>query len=98
GAAQDIERATAIARALVEELGMAGLQPRRYDGEMADGTRAAIDTAISEVLAEEQARARALVEAHRPSLVALRDRLLADKVLDATSLAAMRAGEVATDG
>jgi cell division protease FtsH len=90
GAASDLERATGIARALVEELGLGpeelGLQ-RFVDGEgrpvpLADATRGALDRAVHEVLVTQRRRARALLEQQRPLLVALRDLLLERKVLD----------------
>jgi len=99
GSAHDVERATAIARALVEEFGMGGddLGVRRFarasasDGEhpptLSDATRASIERSIKTVLEAQRDRARTLVSNHQGDVVALRELLLEKKVLDREAFA-----------
>ncbi len=95
GSAHDLERATQIARALVEQLGMGGdaVGVRQYhDGEgepppYSEATRAALESAVREVLESQRARARELLTRNRALLVALRDLLLEKKVLDREAFA-----------
>ncbi|MFY1831863.1 ATP-binding protein, partial [Myxococcus fulvus] len=92
GSAHDLERATEIARELVEELGMGGdgLPVRRFDAPgrnadrhaLSDATRGTLEAAILEVLEVQRARARDILRREKPRLVALRDLLLERKVLD----------------
>lgn len=95
GSSQDLERATAIARSLVEQFGMGGEGPgvqRFAAGDepraLSDRTLAAIEAAVGELLEAERARARGLLKAHRGELVALRDLLLVEKVVDRAALKA----------
>jgi ATP-dependent Zn protease len=97
GSSQDLEHATAIARSLVEELGMgdAKVGTRNFRARSTDHrprplsetTRAALDRNINNILAEQQKRARKMIEDHRALVVALRDLLLERKVLDRASFA-----------
>jgi cell division protease FtsH len=85
GSSHDIERATIMARALVEELGMGtdATGVRRWaDARLSEAALASIDRAVLAMLEEERARARAIVDEQRALVVALRDLLLEKKVLD----------------
>lgn len=91
GSSHDLERATAIARSLVEELGMGAgaLGVRRFAAsghehppDLSDTTRAAIERAVHDVLEAQRERARKIVAQSEGTLVALRDLLLEKKVLD----------------
>ncbi len=96
GSAHDVERATSIARSLVEEFGMGGdelgvqrfaIDPLDRVTRLSDGTRASIERSIKTVLEHERARAKQIVEEHRKEIVALRDLLLEKKVLDRAAFA-----------
>ena len=90
GASHDLERATGIARALVEELGLGGpeIGVRSFGEEhVADDTRRRIDERVRAILEEQRLRAKALLEANRAVLVALRDLLIERKVLDREAFA-----------
>ncbi len=91
GSAADLERATTIARALVEEFGLGGegAPVRRLALEKvpaSDEFLAQIERAVQAVLDEQRARARELVERHRAVLESLRDLLLEKQVLDREAL------------
>lgn len=87
GAGADLDRATRLARDMVEALGMTGELPLRSyrAGELADGTLGAIDRAVDTLLGEATRRAEDIVKAHRDELLALRGLLLEQKVLDRTN-------------
>lgn len=95
GAAHDLQRATELARQLVEEFGHAaeGLPLRdfsggpRGNGLIAEQTRASLDTAVASVLDRARARCVQIIESKTPELLALRTLLLEKKVLDARALA-----------
>jgi cell division protease FtsH len=93
GAASDLHHATEIARALVERYGDSGVDVGigrwAHDGDapVSEASRARIDQEIRTILEAERARARQILEAQRPLLVALRDLLLERKVLDRASFA-----------
>ncbi|WIG96536.1 AAA family ATPase [Myxococcus sp. SDU36] len=92
GSAHDLERATEIARELVEDLGMGGdgVPVRRFDAPgrqadrhaLSDATRSTLEAAIQEVLAVQRARARDILQREKERVVALRDLLIERKVLD----------------
>jgi cell division protease FtsH len=90
GAAHDLERATQMARALVEQYGMGpaevGARDYKDPSKLADATRHAVDRAVSHILETEQTRARRIIESHRAQLLALRDLLLEKKIIDAQTL------------
>ena len=91
GAGADLERATAIARAVVERFGMGGqgVGARAVDVESAataEDVRRAVDAEVRELLEEERQRARRILEANRGLVEALRDLLVERKVLDAAAL------------
>ncbi len=88
GSASDLEYATSIARALVEEYGDGGEEmgigrwAHHERVPTSELSRSRSDSAVRAILERERARARGLLEQHRPLLVALRDLLLEKKVLD----------------
>lgn len=91
GSAHDLQEATRIARALVEQFGMGeGLTAQDYrpslEAGLSDGTRQRLDQAVDAVLESGRRRAAELVTTHRGALIALRDRLLRDEVVDRVSL------------
>ena len=96
GSAHDVDRATAIARSLVEEFGMGGddlgvrrfaIDPRDRVSRLSDGTRASLERSVRDILEHERARARQIVEEHKDEIIALRDMLLEKKVLDRAAFA-----------
>ncbi|MCC7419760.1 MAG: AAA family ATPase [Planctomycetaceae bacterium] len=97
GSAEDLRRATATARSLVEEFGLGGeaVGPRRYlddEGEqrernLSEATRATLDHRINELLQQARERAAQLLQQHRPLVETLRDLLLEHKVVEAKTLA-----------
>jgi cell division protease FtsH len=92
GSSHDIERATVIARALVEELGMGGeatgvrryapIGPFQLERRPSDAALQAIDAALSSLLEEQRKRAQRIVSEQRELVAALRDLLIDKKVLD----------------
>ena len=102
GSADDLDRATELARALVEDYVMGGhevgarrLSARAHSGEpaaLSEVTRGAADAAIRDLLERERARARRLLDENRAALVALRDLLLEEKVLDSERLGRLLEG------
>lgn len=95
GAGRDLERATEIARSAVEGYGMSDdVVVRDFvvdrDSPLSEATRAAVDTAIHQLLDAQRKRATGLIAANRDSLLALRDLLLAEKVIDRVRLTALR--------
>jgi cell division protease FtsH len=99
GSAQDLQRATAIARALVEEFGMGGdkVGVCRYIDER-DGARGRqphlspaqqeiLDRRVREILEEARRNAAAILRENRPLVETLRDLLVEKKVIDARTLA-----------
>jgi cell division protease FtsH len=96
GSGHDLERATVLARALVEELGMGGdaVGVRRWaptgvplhDGRPSDAALEAIDKAVLGILEEQRKRAQRILTERRELVVALRDLLMEKKVLDRAAL------------
>src|SRR5690606_22455126 len=97
GCAGDLERATDIARAVVEEIGMGSdevgigrfptlvrdeSERRQYSVEQL----AAIDRRVRQILEEAGQRAAAILQEHQSLVETLRDLLLEKKVLDAKTL------------
>jgi cell division protease FtsH len=93
GSSRDLERATAIARSLVEQFGLSGsdeLGVRQYADEdprhgrppISEGTRQLLERCVRDVLERERERARRLLAENRAQLTALRDLLCEKKVLD----------------
>lgn len=99
GSAQDLERATGIARGLVEQLGMgtevrvwpdaAGRHAERSPSERG---KERIEAEVLALLAEQRQRARDLLLKHQAEVTALRDLLLEKKVLDRTAMAGVVRG------
>ena len=98
GAVGDLERATAIARSLVEEFGLGGdevgigqcrtissnqIPNRQYSPAQLES----IDRRVREILEEARQRAASILRENRPLLETLRDMLLERKVIDAKTLA-----------
>ena len=95
GSGHDLDQATGIARALVEQFGMGSeaVGVRQYtsdnpnrDAPLSDPTRKILEEGVREILDQERKRARQIVEDHAKEIEVLRDRLLVEKVLDATAL------------
>ena len=97
GSAHDLERATAIAKALISTFGhrppegaaaLERLEIRNFEdpAQLSEGRREALDEAVRELLERERARARKIIRDHRDELLALRDLLLDKKVIDAKAL------------
>ncbi|UDY34444.1 ATP-dependent zinc metalloprotease FtsH [Dermatobacter hominis] len=107
GAADDIDRATRLARAMVTEYGMSDkLGPRRFvarDGEPflgldagrsadhGDEVAARVDEEVSRLLDEAHERARRILEAHRPGLDLLAATLLEQETVADDELVAILA-------
>tara|TARA_R110002096_G_scaffold42143_3_gene113526 strand:- start:4554 stop:6668 length:2115 start_codon:yes stop_codon:yes gene_type:complete len=96
GATEDLSRATAIAKALVQTYGLGDSEvgPRTFEAgrdemPIAEGTRNKIDKNISDILSQAQLRARNLLKDHQGEVEALRDLLIERKVLDSESLASL---------
>jgi cell division protease FtsH len=95
GYGNDLSRATDIARALVEDYGLAGetVGMRRVElsseDPVSEVTKAALDKAIAEILETQRKRARDILTANKPLVTTLRDLLVEKKVLDAAALATL---------
>jgi cell division protease FtsH len=96
GSGHDLDQATGIARALVEQFGMGSelTGVRQYtsdnpnkDAPLSDATRKILEDGVREILDQERQRARKIIEEHAAEIKVLRDKLLVDKVMDATDLA-----------
>lgn len=97
GSSHDLERATVIARALVEELGMGGETTgvRRYapvgdpraERRPSDASLQALDKAVNQLLEEQRKRAAKILLEQKELVCALRDLLIEKKVLDRASFA-----------
>jgi cell division protease FtsH len=104
GAAQDLERATDIARRLVEELGLGGdgVGVRRWsadDRTPSEQARQAMEGAVHEILERERVRARRILQERKETVIALRDLLIERKVLDRQAFAPLLAAPpVAPEG
>jgi cell division protease FtsH len=106
GSADDLRRATLIARALVEEFGMGGddIGVVRFNEDFRDGStvrhpglseqqKSALDKRVRELLAEGRARAASILLENRKLLETLRDLLLEKKVIDAKGLNELAPGK-----
>jgi cell division protease FtsH len=99
GSSHDLERATTIARTLVEELGMGGdgTGVRRYapipngihEARPSESALQAVEKAVLSLLEEQRCRAQAILEEQRDIVVALRDLLIEKKVLDRAAFTAL---------
>lgn len=95
GSAGDLDRATSIARALVEQYGMGGNEvgafryrhERRGEAEaLSEASRSAIERNIKQILDTERTRARTILAENQAVVVALRDLLIERKALDREGL------------
>jgi cell division protease FtsH len=95
GSSHDLERATRLARALVERYGMGPesvgvldftLDETGRGAVLAEATRATRDEGVRELLESQRRRAEALLAERRAMVVALRDLLVERKVLDAAAV------------
>jgi cell division protease FtsH len=98
GSSGDLQRATAIARALVEEFGMGGpnVGACRFHSDNVQGSRYAhlspaqletLDRRVRQLLEDGRQRAGEILREHQGLVETLRDLLLQNKVLDARTLA-----------
>ncbi len=95
GSGHDLERATTLARVLVEELGMGGDGPgvRRYapvahaihEPRPSEAALQSIEQSVMSVLDTQRRRAQTILAEQRAIVAALRDLLLEKKVLDRSS-------------
>lgn len=86
GCSNDLQQATMIARAMVENLGMsdtAGLQAYSEEGgrQMSASLKEKLETEISAILAKEHVRAQALIKKHKKMHEKLVEALLEKKTL-----------------
>ena len=97
GSAGDLERATEIARALVEEFGMGGdavglgrhvtaASRREPQRQYSPAQLEAIDRQVRQLLEEARSRAAKILGDQRPLVETLRDMLLEHQVIDAKTL------------
>ncbi|MBL8957961.1 MAG: AAA family ATPase [Myxococcaceae bacterium] len=94
GSGQDLERATGIARALVEEFGMGGegvgvrtlLHPSKDHPTPSNALRESSEKAVREILEQQRKRAADILREHKVLVATLRDLLLEKKVLDREAL------------
>ncbi len=99
GSGADLDRATAIAQALVEQFGMGNeaVGVRRFESErderladsmrLSDSMRAAMETSVKEILEAQRKRAATILRENKALVISLRDLLLEKKVLDREALA-----------
>lgn len=98
GSAADLDRATDIARALVEQFGLGGDavgvrriehkgRERFRDDPLSDAMKASMEAEVRRVLEEQRARSRDLLTRNKELVRTLRDLLLEKKVLDREALA-----------
>jgi cell division protease FtsH len=99
GLESDLDRATGLAKAIVEAIGAGGeetgvgryiIYPRdggeMRDPNLSEAKRQAFDKRIDEILKECQQRAATILRENRPLVEALRDLLIEKKVIDASAL------------
>ncbi|MBS1152454.1 MAG: ATP-dependent metalloprotease FtsH [Myxococcaceae bacterium] len=94
GSSSDLDRATAIARALVEEFGMGGeaVGVRRLerrdpeDLEPSEALKGLAEAEVRRILEEQRARAGRILRDNRTLVESLRDMLVEKKVLDREAL------------
>ena len=106
GAVDDLRRATAIARAIVEEFGLGGdeVGVGRFASDekgrpLSPARLELLDRRVSEILEDARRRAAAILAENRAAVEALRELLVEKKVIDARTLASLAAPEGGmTDG
>ena len=92
GAADDIEKATDVARTMVIEYGMSSLGPVNYDvekhrmygetGQLSNEMQAKIDTEIRKIMDEAYAKAQKILRANRSRLDKVAAALLTKETLE----------------
>jgi len=93
GSAADIDRATDIARALVEQFGMGGegVGARRVEQSehdpLSEAMKSSMERAVATILEEQRQRSRRILEENRALVQTLTTLLLDKKVLDKEALA-----------
>jgi cell division protease FtsH len=94
----DLRRATAIARALVEEFGLGGdaVGVGRFASDekarpLSPARLELLDRRVCEILEDARRRAAAILAENRVAVEVLRDLLLEKKVIDAKALASLAA-------
>jgi cell division protease FtsH len=97
GSSHDLERATVLARALVEELGMGGATTgvRRYarvehslhETRPSEASLQKLDEAVNKLIEDQRKRAEKILKEQKELVVALRDLLIEKKVLDRAAFA-----------
>jgi cell division protease FtsH len=108
GAGNDLERATEMARRMVCEWGMSGeMGPLTFGKkeeqiflgreiaqhqDYSENTAVQIDQEVKRIVVDNYARARKLLEDHRPVLMRIADELLVREVLDADQVKRIAAG------
>jgi cell division protease FtsH len=108
GSSHDLERATTLGRALVEELGMGGEGPgvRRYaaiqnsphERRPSEAALQQIEQSVLALLEGQRKRAQGILGENRELLIALRDLLIEKKVLDRTAFGHLLPKEDRTHG
>jgi cell division protease FtsH len=90
GAANDLQKATELARRAVEELGFSQRLGQIVAGRapFAESTRTVVDAEIERLVADAYADALAILSEHRDQLQALTDRLLQQRVLERVDILA----------
>ncbi len=98
GSTDDLRRATAIARALVEEFGLGGdeVGVGRFAGDekarpLSPARLELLDRRVCELLEDARRRAAAILAENRAAVEALRELLMEKKVIDARTLASLAA-------
>jgi cell division protease FtsH len=102
GATQDLHQATLIARYMVEVLGLGGedIGPVRYRSldnkphrqpDLSPAQQEILDRRVRDIIDEQRQRAATILKERRSTLVALRDVLVAQKVVEAKTLKAITA-------
>ena len=96
GSSGDLERATDIARSLVEEFGMGGkevgvcqfpTEPNSHGHRPYSSAQLeTIERRVREILEEQRARAEAILRENQPMVETLRDMLINKKVIDAKTI------------
>jgi cell division protease FtsH len=107
GAGNDIEVATALARSMVCEWGMSEMGPLSFgkkEGEVflgremsqvqafSEETARAIDAEVHRIVMGQYARARAVLEGHRPTLQKVADALMEYETIDTADIDVLMAG------
>jgi cell division protease FtsH len=108
GSAHDLDRATLVARSLVEQFGMGGDElgarvfvdpspdPRRTPAPLSEKAKELLEREVRTILERERARARQILDQNRSILLALREMLLDKKVLERQAFAHLAAKPAAT--